>query len=189
MKTFLTIYFICTSYLFCPFKACAQNVFNIMMYNCENAFDTKHDQGKNDEEYLGGSPRFWNRTRYFAKLRSIGKVITSVDSIRPVDIVGLCEVENDSVLCDLLNRTPLRNIGYEYVMTNSLDERGIDVALLYMPYSFHLISHTSLRAQTVPRATYFMFPEKSTAEILSMSLWSTFPQNSEAVRPFPTESV
>lgn len=117
-----------------------------MMYNCENAFDTKHDQGKNDEEYLGGSPRFWNRTRYFAKLRSIGKVITSVDSIRPVDIVGLCEVENDSVIHDLLNRTPLKYIGYEYVMTNSLDERGIDVALLYMPYSFHLIGCPVLRS-------------------------------------------
>lgn len=148
MKTPLVIFLICTSYIFYPSKAYAQDVFNIMMYNCENAFDTKHDQGKNDEEYLGGSPRFWNRTRYFAKLRSIGKVITAVDSLRPVDLVGLCEVENDSVLCDLLNRTPLRNIGYEYVMTNSLDERGIDVALLYMPYTFHLISHTSLRAQT-----------------------------------------
>ena len=36
------------------------------------------------------------------------------------DIVGLCEVENDSVLFDLTRRSLLRKARYEYVMTASM---------------------------------------------------------------------
>ena len=55
------------------------------------------------------------------------------------------EVENDSVLHDLTRRSLLRNAGYEYVMTCSPDERGLDVALLYQPFSFQLLHHHSIR--------------------------------------------
>ncbi len=55
------------------------------------------------------------------------------------DFVALCEVENDSVLFDLTRRSALRGVNYDYVMTDSPDERGIDVALLYQPSSFALI--------------------------------------------------
>jgi hypothetical protein len=53
--------------------------------------------------------------------------------------VALTEVENDSVLTHLTRHSPLRNAGYEYVMTTSDDERGIDVALLYQPATFRPI--------------------------------------------------
>lgn len=55
------------------------------------------------------------------------------------DLVGLCEVENDSVLFDLTRRSSLRALGYRYVATHSPDVRGIDVALLYQPGSFRLL--------------------------------------------------
>ena len=60
-------------------------------------------------------------------------------------MVVLTEVENDSVMHDLLHRSPLRNAGYEYVMTCSPDERGLDVALLYQPFSFQLLTYYPLR--------------------------------------------
>ena len=53
----------------------------------------------------------------------------------PMLLVALCEVENDSVLFDLTKRSAIRTAGYEYVMTSSPDERGIDVALMYQPFS------------------------------------------------------
>lgn len=65
------------------------------------------------------------------------------------DLVALCEVENDSVLHDLTKRSLLRNARYEYVMTNSPDERGIDVALLYSPHSFRLINTHSVGVRPV----------------------------------------
>ena len=64
-------------------------------------------------------------------------------------MVALCEVENDSVLHDLTRRSLLRNACYEYVMTNSPDERGIDVALMYSPYSFRLIDSHSVRVKPI----------------------------------------
>ena len=45
--------------------------------------------------------------------------------------------ELDSVMRDLTLRAPLRTLRYQYVMTQSPDFRGIDVALLYSP----LLSH------------------------------------------------
>jgi endonuclease/exonuclease/phosphatase family metal-dependent hydrolase len=66
------------------------------------------------------------------------------------DLVALCEVENDSVLFDLTKRSAIRTAGYEYVMTNSPDERGIDVALMYQPFSFSLIHSWSIRVKRLP---------------------------------------
>ena len=60
------------------------------------------------------------------------------------DLVALCEVENDSAMIALTKRSLLRKAGYEYVMTSSPDERGIDVALMYQPFSFRLLHHHAL---------------------------------------------
>ena len=44
----------------------------------------------------------------------------------------------------LTRRSLLRNAGYEYLMTSSPDVRGIDVALLYQPFSFRPICYECL---------------------------------------------
>jgi len=58
-------------------------------------------------------------------------------------------VENDSVVRDLVRRSLLRNAGYDYLVTQSPDVRGIDVALLYSPFTFKPVSHRSLRVKPV----------------------------------------
>ena len=129
----------------CEVKA---QTFTIMSYNIENAFDTIHDEGKNDYEYCDGGERKWSQYRLFQKLKSVGKVIAAADEKRPIDLIGLCEVENDTVMQCLTQRTSLSSLGYRYIMTNSLDERGIDVALLYSPFTFHPIETESIRPKT-----------------------------------------
>lgn len=114
-------------------------VFTTLSYNIENAFDTIHDEGKNDYEFCAEGERKWTKSRLFKKLKNIGKVIVAADEDRPIDLVALCEVENDTVMNYLIHRTPLVHLGYQYIMTQSDDERGIDVALLYSPYTFHPI--------------------------------------------------
>jgi endonuclease/exonuclease/phosphatase family metal-dependent hydrolase len=57
-------------------------------------------------------------------------------------LVGLCEVENDSVLHDLTRRSALHAQGYDFIITNSPDERGIDIALLYQRHQFKILEHT-----------------------------------------------
>lgn len=122
----------------------AQESFRVMFYNVENLFDTKDDTLKNDNEFLPDAMRRWNYHRYKNKLNHIAKVIIASGNEYVPDLVGLCEVENDTCLRDLVKYSPLREADYRYVMTNSPDERGIDVALLYQRSTFKLIDKKSI---------------------------------------------
>ncbi len=124
--------------------AYAQEPFRAMFYNVENLFDCNDDSLKNDEEFLPDAPKAWTKARYYDKLEKIAKVIAAAGKGQMPDLVGLCEVENDTCLIDLTEHSPLREAGYRYVMTDSPDERGIDVALLYQRGSFKLLGKNSI---------------------------------------------
>ena len=118
----------------------AQEPFRVMFYNVENLFDTKDDSLKNDEEFLPDAPKKWTYHRYKEKLNRIAKVIIASGDLHVPDLVGLSEVENDTCMRDLVKYSPLREAGYRYVMTDSPDQRGIDVALLYQRGTFKLLN-------------------------------------------------
>ena len=103
--------------------------------NCENLFDCSHDVGREDSEFLADGQRHWTRTKFWKKLNGIGQTILSCSDELP-DLVALVEIENDSVAHYLTRRSLLRNAGYQYLMTESSDVRGLDVALLYQPAKF-----------------------------------------------------
>ena len=112
--------------------------------NCENLFDCHHDSLKQDTEWLPASVRKWTQDRYWRKVNNIGQEIISCLPDALPDLVALVEVENDSVVFDLTRRSLLRHAGYEYLMTESPDLRGIDVALLYQPFSFRPVCYDYL---------------------------------------------
>ena len=112
--------------------------------NCENLFDCRHDSLKQDFEWLPDGQRRWTPGRYWRKVNQLGQEILSCQQEGVPDLVALVEVENDSCLFDLTRRSLLRNAGYEYLMTSSPDVRGIDVALLYQPFSFRPICYDCL---------------------------------------------
>lgn len=130
------------------------SLFTLIELNCENLFDTRHDSLKNDTEFLPEGSHHWTRTRYWHKLNDIGREIIALgdDSAgwRLPDVVAMCEVENDSVMYDLTKRSLLRKARYEYLMTDSPDERGIDVALMYNPVTFRPLSHHAIRIPLLP---------------------------------------
>jgi endonuclease/exonuclease/phosphatase family metal-dependent hydrolase len=117
--------------------------------NCENLFDYRHDEGKDDTEFLPEATRHWTKKRYWKKLNNIAQELLSTCDDGIPDLIALCEVENDSVLHDLTRRSLLRNAGYEYLMTSSPDVRGIDVALLYSSFSFAPIRSYPLRVTPI----------------------------------------
>lgn len=120
--------------------------FLYMSYNVENLFDTIDNPQKNDEDFLPTSERKWNSYRYQKKLTNISKVIVSAsEDWHNPDVVGLCEVENDTCLHDLLHRTNLYKLHYKYVHYDSEDPRGIDVALLYNEETVQPIKHFPIR--------------------------------------------
>lgn len=120
----------------------AQSDFRVMSYNAENLFDIADDPLKDDNEYLPSGARHWTSGRYYHKLQQIARVINAAGEWGTPALIGLCEVENDSVITHLLNRTPLRRQQYRYCITHSPDRRGINVALLYQRDRFRYIGHT-----------------------------------------------
>lgn len=123
-----------------------QNRLRLMAWNVENLFDTVHDAGFHDEEFLPQATRHWNSYRYWQKLTEIARVVAAVaDQGGVPDLVALCEVENHSVLTTLTRRSILRSLNYRYTMTSGIDKRGINVALLYQPNRFRVLESRSIR--------------------------------------------
>ena len=129
-------------------SASAQSL-TLVELNCENLFNYTHDEGKDDTEYLPEATRHWTKKRYWRKLNNIAQELLSCSDDGIPDLIALCEVENDSVLKDLTKRSLLRNAGYEYLVTTSPDLRGIDVALLYSPFSFAPIRSYPIRIMPI----------------------------------------
>lgn len=129
-------------------------IFTFVELNCENLFDFFDDPLKNDDEFTENSLRHWDKRKYFEKLYNIGREIISCaenpyengEGHAP-DMVALCEVENDSVMVGLTKRSMLWSYHYEYLITHSPDERGINVALMYNPNAFKLIESKSITVE------------------------------------------
>lgn len=118
--------------------------FRVMSYNVENFFDTTPHPVLDDKEFLPDGNRHWTPKRYHHKLQQIAKVITAAGEWDTPALVGLCEIENDSVLTHLLRRTPLQQQNYRFCIARSADRRGIRVALLYQRDKFACLGHQSV---------------------------------------------
>lgn len=141
MKTFLSLLLL----FCCTLLAYAQQEvsFRVLWYNTENTFDCENNPATDDDEFLPAGNRHWTPKRYYHKLRQLAKVINAAGEWDTPALVGLCEVENDSVLTHLLTRTPLRRQEYRYCMTTGSDTRGIQLALLYQRDKFAYKGHNS----------------------------------------------
>ncbi len=135
-----------TSYLLLTFIgvstfSCSQTNRTIAFYNVENLFDTKDDPTKDDQEFLPEAEREWNIERYNEKLKHINEVFNLFDA--PL-LIGVCEIENEQVVRDVVNFGSMKST-YGVVHYESLDERGIDVALIYDSLSMKLITSGIVR--------------------------------------------
>ncbi|WP_111307759.1 endonuclease/exonuclease/phosphatase family protein [Confluentibacter sediminis] len=118
------------------------NMQTIAFYNCENLFDVYDDKRTNDNDYLPTSIKKWTRPRYENKLRKLSFAISNIgktETGKPPAIVGLAEVENAKVVKDLIAFKHLKDYDYRYIHYNSLDARGIDVALIYDKTAFEVL--------------------------------------------------
>ncbi len=128
---------------------CAAEI-RILSYNVQNLFDTVHDRGKNDWEFLPkGTPgkaegcrrmdiaRYrkscletdWTGERLQLKLSRIARVVRAAGKGNgPPDLLALMEVENRNVAAKL---SRLLGYGDNFVITDGPDPRGIDVAVLF----------------------------------------------------------
>lgn len=115
-------------------------VYGIGFYNQENLFDTCHDEGKNDYDFLPTGSYKWDKLKYTNKLRNMARALADMgtDVLPNVGcaMIGLAEVENANALNALIAQEPLAKRGYKYIHVEGPDKRGIDCALLYNPQLF-----------------------------------------------------
>ena len=149
MKYIYTILLVACCYSLSAQKA-SFTVSIIGFYNLENLYDTINDPFKNDEEFLPNSERNYNSRVYFDKLDRLSDVISQIGTdINPdgVALLGVAEIENDTVLTDLVHRPKLKYRNLKFVHYNSPDARGVDVGLIYNPKYFKPIFSAPLFVQ------------------------------------------
>lgn len=125
----------------------------IAFYNLENLFDTipNNPLGR-DLEFTPGGQRQWDTRKYQSKLHNLAYAIsefkTPTTPMGPA-IIGVSEIENRTVLEDLVAQPELRPWNLQVVHHDSPDLRGVDVGLLYNPRMFKLENVTNHRLTTI----------------------------------------
>lgn len=161
-----------TGVLLLAFAACcfAQKPYKVVFYNLENFFDTINDPETHDDEFTPEGPKKWTEAKYRKKLSNIERVlfdIAAIDRNYPA-VIGVSEVENRSVLEDIVSTPRMLPGNYRIVHYDSPDPRGVDVAFLYRPDVFKLEGCRAIRTE-IPG-----LPNFRTRDIVTM--WGTIEQ-------------
>ena len=143
----ISIYILALALLL-PANALAQRdrSYVIGFYNLENLFDTYHDEGKNDYEYLPEGANQWTEVKYDKKLHNMASVIKAIHDDNKVwhAVLGVSEIENRHVLEDLVSMPEIADANFQIVHYDGPDRRGVDVALLYRPSVFRVLESKSI---------------------------------------------
>ena len=120
-------------------KSEGQYVRCVAFYNLENLFDTIHDEGKNDYEYLPDGGMKWTGLKYRHKIERMAYAVSELgtdEDPRGAMCVGVAEVENIGCLNDLCEEMKKYNRDYKPILLEGPDRRGVDVGFLYNPQMF-----------------------------------------------------
>jgi exonuclease III len=126
-------------------------VTTVAFYNVENLFDTINDPDIFlNEEFSPESEKQYDSEKYYGHLNKLAEVISQVGADltqQPPVVCGVSEVENRTVLEDLVNTGDLKKYNYGIVHHDGPDERGVDVALIYRKEFFEVESSASYRVK------------------------------------------
>ena len=114
--------------------------YKVVFYNLENLFDIYDDPETHDEEFTPEGAKQWNEIKYQKKLSNMERVLFDIAAINrdyPV-VIGVSEIENRTVLEDLISQPKLKGANYRICHFDSPDARGVDVAFLYRADVFKL---------------------------------------------------
>jgi len=130
------------------------NKYIIAFYNVENLFDIIDDPKTKDDEFTPFGYKKWTKKRYKKKLTDLSWVLSNLDNDLPA-LIGLCEVENKKVVEDLASTKNLQKGKYKVIHEESIDTRGIDVALMYRSDLFEYISHKEIPVIVITKEEKF----------------------------------
>lgn len=129
----------------------------VLSYNLLNLFDAQHDSGKDDYTFLpknfpgktAACEKLYKSNKGYGKLCfdtdwSEDKMLLKIEQIKKAlsyqgelpDLMGVQEIENAKVATELADTL---GYGKQFLITDSPDPRGIDVALFYRTEKLRLI--------------------------------------------------
>ena len=121
-------------------------VYGVAFYNLENLFDTINNNGKYDLEFSPAGSRQWDGHKYWSKINNLAYCISQMTGKTTPGgpaVIGVSEIENITVLQDLVKADPIKNWRLQIVHHDSPDRRGVDVGLLYNPRLFKVLDVTN----------------------------------------------
>lgn len=129
--------------LFTPTPKQPVELFKVGFYNVENLFDAVDDSLTFDEDFTPQGRLRWTESHVQKKIEQIAFVVAEINQSPggPLILLGLAEVENRTLLEQLVNDPQIRHLNYHILHYDSKDHRGIDVALLYRPQYFRVENH------------------------------------------------
>lgn len=139
----LILHIVLLTLLPAAFPAYGQHV-SIAFYNTENMADTLDDPRTDDKDFTPEGRYRWDSEKYRTKIEHIARVVDDLNA----DVTGLCEIENENVLRDLMYAM---RTSYNYIYRPTRDRRGMDIALLYRGDTFFPDSIRQAGARSVPR--------------------------------------
>ena len=108
-------------------------------WNLENLFDTEAAQRSDKlKRSIQSELRGWNEKILDCKTSQLSKIISKMNNGTGPDILGVCEVENKTVLEKLVDKINLPQRKYGIAHDDTKDKRGIDVAFIYDSSKFTL---------------------------------------------------
>lgn len=117
----------------------------LVFYNVENFYaKNKHD----NTSFLPSNFLKWEEGRYEQKVNKIAYSIAKVGYKETQELpllVGLSEVEDESVLADLVANEHLKEGNYATILFESLDERRINVGCIYRKELIEILESEPIR--------------------------------------------
>jgi endonuclease/exonuclease/phosphatase family metal-dependent hydrolase len=117
------------------------NEYYVAWWNVENLFEVEDYPDRSDKRRrtLKNELKGWTKEILDKKLSQLSKIISKMNNSNGPDILGICEVENKSVIEKLLNNlSNLQQHTYHIAHADTKDERGIDVAFIYDSNKFEI---------------------------------------------------
>ena len=135
--------------LFSATVAMAEKPYMVAFWNLENLFDIYDDPETHDDEFTPSGVKQWNEVKYAKKLANLERVLFDIAAIQrdyPI-VIGVSEIENRSVLEDLIAQPKLKGANYRICHYDSPDARGVDVAFLYRADVFKLEGSDNIKLE------------------------------------------
>ena len=132
------------------------SVHYIAWWNVENLFDVENSTERPDwlQSKLAAELKGWNEAVLGRKIAQLASVISAMNQGAGPDILGMCEVENITVLQKLVDALAPLARNYRIMFHAGNDQRGIDVAFILdqdkyeieeLTFSYEVLKRTATR--------------------------------------------